>query len=366
MINIKGQFAEAIIYTDTLDSGAEGLIKALCNSPASENSKIRVMPDVHSGHGCAVGMTMTYSQRVAPGIVGVDIGCGMEVFKVKCKRFDPIQLDKIVHSKIPSGFSNRKTPHRFSEEINLEELKCAQHIKKDDALLSIGSLGSGNHFIEVDKASDGYYLVIHSGSRHLGVLVEKYYHEKAYAYSGDKAPYELSWLEGEMLEDYLHDMKLVQNFARVNRRAIADEIIKGMKFDVLDTFSTIHNYIDTDNNIIRKGAISAEQGEKVIIPLNMRDGCLICTGKGNAEWNFSAPHGAGRIMSRADVMASFTLSQYKKEMKNVFTTSVSRETLDECPMAYKNPEIIVSAIEPTVDIIERITPMYNFKASKEV
>ena len=206
----------------------------------------------------------------------------------------------------------------------------------------------------------------HSGSRHLGVAVEKYYHEKAYAYSGDKASYELSWLEGEMLESYIHDMKIVQEFARINRQAIADEIIKGMKFSVEDSFSTIHNYIDVENKIIRKGAISASQGERVIIPLNMRDGCLICVGKGNAEWNGSAPHGAGRIMSRADVMSSFTLSQYKKEMKNVFTTSVSRETLDECPMAYKNPEVITAAIEPTVDIMERITPVYNFKAPKEV
>ena len=362
MIKIKGNFAEAIICADALDSGSEGLIKALCNSIIAENSKIRIMPDVHPGKGCAVGMTMTVESKVAPGLVGVDIGCGMKVVKVKPKRFELQQLDKIVQSKIPSGMNIRRTPHRFAENAELNKLKCAKHIRIDRSLLGIGTLGGGNHFIELDKSDSGYYLVIHSGSRHLGVEVERYYHEIAYERTKDDVPYEFAYLEGELFEDYLFDMKIVQNFASLNRQAMAADIIKGMKFTEIESFSTIHNYIDTDNKILRKGAISARDGEKIIIPLNMRDGCLICEGKGNADWNFSAPHGAGRAYNRADTVNSFTLSQYKKETKGIYSTSISRETLDECPMAYKNSQNIIDAIELTAEIIERLTPLYNYKA----
>ena len=362
MIKIKGNFAEAIIYSDSLDTGSEGLIKALCNSIIAENSKIRVMPDMHPGKGCAVGMTMTLENRVAPGLVGVDIGCGMEVVKVKAKKLELQQLNKLIQSKIPSGMNIRQTPHRFAETTNLENLKCAKHIRIDKSLLGIGTLGGGNHFIELDKSDSGYYLIIHSGSRHLGVEVERYYHEIAYERTKDDVPYEFAYLEGELFEDYLFDMKIVQNFASLNRQAMAADIIKGMKFTEIESFSTIHNYIDTDNKILRKGAISARDGEKIIIPLNMRDGCLICEGKGNADWNFSAPHGAGRAYNRADTVNSFTLSQYKKEMKGIYSTSISRETLDECPMAYKNSQNIIDAIEPTAEIIERLTPLYNYKA----
>lgn len=362
MIKIKGNFAEAIICADALDSGSEGLIKALCNSIIAENSKIRIMPDVHPGKGCAVGMTMTVESKVAPGLVGVDIGCGMKVVKVKPKRLELQQLDKIVQSKIPSGMNIRRTPHRFAENAELNKLKCAKHIRIDRSLLGIGTLGGGNHFIELDKSDSGYYLVIHSGSRHLGVEVERYYHEIAYERTKDDVPYEFAYLEGELFEDYLFDMKIVQNFASLNRQAMAADIIKGMKFTEIESFSTIHNYIDTDNKILRKGAISARDGEKIIIPLNMRDGCLICEGKGNADWNFSAPHGAGRAYNRADTVNSFTLSQYKKETKGIYSTSISRETLDECPMAYKNSQNIIDAIELTAEIIERLTPLYNYKA----
>ena len=362
MIKMKGNFAEAIIYYDSLDTGSEGLIKALCNSIIAENSKIRVMPDVHPGKGCAVGMTMTLENRVAPGLVGVDIGCGMEVVKVKAKKLELQQLNKLIQSKIPSGMNIRQTPHRFAETTNLENLKCAKNIRIEKSLLGIGTLGGGNHFIELDKSDSGYYLIIHSGSRHLGVEVERYYHEIAYERTKDDVPYEFAYLEGELFEDYLFDMKIVQNFASLNSQAMAADIIKGMKFTEIESFSTIHNYIDTDNKILRKGAISARDGEKIIIPLNMRDGCLICEGKGNADWNFSAPHGAGRAYNRADTVNSFTLSQYKKEMKGIYSTSISRETLDECPMAYKNSQNIIDAIEPTAEIIERLTPLYNYKA----
>lgn len=362
MIKIKGNYAEAVIYSDELDSGSEGLIKALCNSIIAENSKIRVMPDVHPSKGCAVGMTMTITNRIAPGLVGVDIGCGMEVVCVKPKRLELQQLDKAVKSKIPSGMNVRNVPHRFAEMTELNKLKCARHIRVDKALLSIGTLGSGNHFIELDKSDSGYYLVIHSGSRHLGVEVERYYHELAYERTKNSVPYEFAYLEGELLEDYLHDMTIVQDFARINRQAIADDIVKSLKFNVTDHFSTIHNYIDTEHKILRKGAISTMNGEKIIIPLNMRDGCVLCRGKENADWNFSAPHGAGRAYSRADTINSFTLSQYKKEMKGIFSTSISRDTLDECPMAYKNSQTIIDVIAPTAEIIERLMPIYNYKS----
>ena len=362
MIKIKGNFAQAIIYADTLDKGSEGLIKTLCNSIIAENSKIRIMPDVHPGKGCAVGMTMTLDNKVAPGLVGVDIGCGTEAVKVKPKRLELQQLDKIVQSKIPSGMNIRQIPHRFAENAELNKLKCAKHIRIDRSLLGIGTLGGGNHFIELNKFENGYYLVIHSGSRHLGVEVERYYHELAYERTKDNVPYEFAYLEGELFDDYLHDMSIVQKFARLNRMAIADDICKSMKFAELETFSTIHNYIDTENKILRKGAISAQNGEKMIIPLNMRDGCLICKGMGNAEWNYSAPHGAGREYSRADTVNSFTLAQYKKEMKGIFSTSISRDTLDECPMAYKNPQTIIDLITPTAEITERLMPVYNYKS----
>lgn len=362
MIKIKGIYTDALVYTDTLDSGSEGLIKALCNSVLAENSVIRVMPDVHPGKGCAIGMTMAFDKRIAPALVGVDIGCGMEVIKVKPKRLELQQLDKAVQSKIPSGFDIRSKPHRFCEQIELEKLKCAKYIRQDKSLLGVGTLGGGNHFIELDKSDNDYYLIIHSGSRHLGVEVERYYHEQAYRYSQDNIAYELAYLEGELLEDYLHDMKIVQEFAGINRKAIADEIIKAMKFTEVESFSTIHNYIDAEKKILRKGAVSAEDGEKLIIPLNMRDGCLLCVGKGNPDWNYSAPHGAGRAYNRADVSGMFTLSQYKKEMKNVYSTSISRDTLDECPMAYKNSQSIIDSIEPTAEIVERLTPVYNYKA----
>lgn len=364
MIKIKGKYAEADVYVNMLDSGSEGLIKALCGSVVAEGCKIRIMPDVHPGKGSVVGMTMTLNGKAVPGLIGPDIGCGMEVIKIKAKRLELQKLDKLVWSKIPSGMNIRTSPHRFADKTELEKLRCLKHIRADKALLGIGTLGGGNHFIELDKADSGYYLIIHSGSRHLGVETEKFYHEQAYKYVSDDVPYEFAYLEGELFDDYLHDIKIVQDFAQINRKAIADEIIKGMKFNETESFSVIHNYIDTENKILRKGAISAKKGEKMIIPLNMRDGCILCEGKGNHEWNCSAPHGAGRSYNRADAVYLFTLSQYKKEMKNVYSTSVSRETLDECPMAYKDSQSIINAIGPTASIVERLMPVYNYKACK--
>lgn len=366
MITVTNQYNSALVYADHLDPGAEGLLSALCGSPVSEGSKIRIMPDVHPGKGCAVGTTMTVTDKAAPGLVGVDIGCGMEVFRVSGKRLELQKLDKLVHEKIPSGRKIRSTPHRFAEQVDLDALRCARHVQQEKARCSIGTLGGGNHFIEVDRGVDGaWWLVIHSGSRRLGLEAASWYQDEAYRQCPEGTPYELAWASGELLEDYLHDMAIIQRLAALNRQAIADEIIRGMKLDVEEAFSTVHNYIDLEHMILRKGAVSAQAGKKLIIPMNMRDGCLLCVGKGNEDWNSSAPHGAGRLMSRAEVKQSFTLSQYKKAMQGIYTTSVSRETLDECPMAYKPMEAILSQIEPTVEVLERLTPIYNFKAGEE-
>lgn len=366
MLTIQNQYNTAIIYADSLDTGAEGLIRALCGSPISKESCIRIMPDVHAGKGCAVGTTMTIRECVAPGLVGVDIGCGMTVLRIKAKRLELQKLDKLVHERIPAGRAIRTVQHRFAEQTELEQLRCLRHVQRNKALRSIGTLGGGNHFIELDKSDDGaFWLIIHSGSRHLGVEVASYYQNEAFRQCPEGTPYELAYAAGNLMTDYLHDMNIVQAFANLNRQAIADEIVKGMKLDVEDAFSSVHNYIDTERMILRKGAVSAQTGERLIIPMNMRDGCLLCVGKGNPDWNFSAPHGAGRLMSRSETRQVFTLSQYKKEMKGIYSTSIGRDTLDESPMAYKSMETIVSQIEPTVDIVEHIRPVYNFKAGEE-
>ena len=366
MITIQNTINSATVYADAIDSGAEGLIRALCGSPISEGSKIRIMPDVHAGKGCAIGTTMTITNCVAPGLVGVDIGCGMTVMKVSGKRLELQKLDKLIHEAIPAGRNIRGKVHRFAEQAELDGLQCLRHIQKDKALHSIGTLGGGNHFIELDQSNDGsYWLIVHSGSRHLGSEIAGYYQKAAHEVCPDDIPYEFSCVTGELMEAYLHDMAITQHFAELNRQAIAADIVKGMKLDVEASFSNIHNYIDLDSMILRKGAVSAKAGERLIIPMNMRDGCLICIGKGNEDWNFSAPHGAGRLMSRTQTRQSFTLSQYKKEMKGIFTTSISHDTLDESPMAYKPVESILSQIGPVVDVVEQIRPVYNFKAGEE-
>ena len=366
MIEITGAYNKAIVYADSVDSGAEGLIKAFCGSPVSGGSKIRIMPDVHAGKGCVVGTTMTITDKIAPGLIGVDIGCGMSAVKVSGKRIELQKLDKLIHEKIPAGRSIRTGTHRFADDIDLDRLYCSRHIQKDKAYRSIGTLGGGNHFIEIDRGEDGaYWLVIHSGSRRLGAEVASYYHDAAFKTGMGDVPYELAYATGELMQAYLHDLVIAQEFARLNRRAMIDEICKGMKLSVVDSFECIHNYYDADTKILRKGAISAQTGEVVIIPMNMRDGCLIGCGKGNDEWNCSAPHGAGRLLSRQDARSSFTLSQYKKEMQGIYSSSVSRETLDESPMAYKPMAAILSKIDETVEVTERITPVYNFKAGDE-
>lgn len=369
MLEIRGKYNSAIVYTENIQPGAVEQIEALCNQEFVKGSKIRIMPDVHSGIGCTIGTTMTIEDKVVPNLVGVDIGCGMEVIKVENPHINLPVLDSLIYDKIPSGFNIRNKEHSFNDKIDLKQLKCKNEVNLARARRSIGTLGGGNHFIEANMDSNGnLYIVVHSGSRHLGNEVARLYQEEAFkSLKKNKRadiPKALAYVSGELFNDYIHDMKIVQRFADLNRKAMVQEIIQSMDISVIERFTTIHNYIDTENMILRKGAVSAQKGEVLLIPINMRDGSLICRGKGNPDWNYSAPHGAGRIMSRRQAKATFSLDQYKEIMEGVFTTSVNRETLDECPFAYKSIDEIINNIGDTVDIIDLIKPIYNFKAAE--
>ena len=372
MIILEGKYNQAIVYAEELEASAQSQIVQLCNQPFIQGSRIRIMPDVHAGAGCTIGTTMTIADKAVPNLVGVDIGCGMETTRLKEKRLEVQKLDKVIGQKIPAGFAIRDKAHAYSKKIDLSALRCAKaaKLKLDRAYNSLGTLGGGNHFIEVDQADDGaLYLIVHSGSRHLGLEVAKFYQELAYQLLSDEERRginrALAYLSGQALEDYLHDMHIVQQFAALSRQAMTDEILRAMKLDAEASFTTIHNYIDTENRILRKGAVSAQSGEQLLIPINMRDGSLVCTGLGNPNWNQSAPHGAGRLMSRSDAKNSFTVSAFKKAMQGIYTTSVGAGTLDECPMAYKDMSAIVSQIGETVTIDQIIKPIYNFKAGGE-
>ncbi len=401
MIEVNGKYNTAKIFTDIVDQDSIAQVTLLCNQEFVKGSKIRLMPDIHAGAGCTIGTTMTIADKIVPNLVGVDIGCGMETVKIKEKHIEPQKLDKLIYEKIPSGFNIREKPHRYFNNISIEDLYCYKEINPIRAEKSLGTLGGGNHFIEADKDDDGYvYIVVHSGSRHLGLEVANYYQEEGYktlngttkknldelieklksqkrekeiqksitAFKNTKKtniPKSLAYVSGDLFKRYIHDMRIVQKYAELNRKAIMDEIIKGMKLHIIEQFTTIHNYIDTDSMILRKGAVSANNGEKLLIPINMRDGSLICVGKGNDNWNNSAPHGAGRLMSRSAAKQSFTVSEFKKQMNGIFSTSIGKATLDECPMAYKNIEDIINNISDTAEIINIIKPIYNFKAGEE-
>lgn len=403
MIELNGKYNTAKVFTDNIDSASVSQIIELCSQEFTIGEKIRMMPDVHAGVGCVIGTTMTITDKIVPNLVGVDIGCGMETVLIKEKHMELMQLDKLIRRTIPSGFAIRSTPHKLAEEAYICALRCADKIDlrraERRAERSVGTLGGGNHFIEADRGEKGIYIVIHSGSRHLGAEVAKYYQQQAVKqleHSGDgkihelidslkaqgrekdisrelkklestkriTVPKNLAYVSGQLFEDYIHDMKIVQHFAVLNRRAMMTEIIRGMKLTPVEQFTTTHNYIDTENMILRKGSVSAQAGEKLIIPINMRDGSLICTGKGNPDWNFSAPHGAGRLMSRGEAKQSFTVSEFKKQMEGIYTTSVSQGTLDECPMAYKGMNDILDNIGDTAEVNEIIKPIYNFKAGE--
>ena len=365
MIELHGEYNTAKIFAQKVDDSAMQQMQHMLNQPFVEGSTIRVMPDCHAGIACTVGLTMTITDKVCPNFVGVDIGCGMLTTLLKDKRIDFNQLDKAVHQVIPSGFHVRSTPHRFNDEIDLTTLRCAKHVDLDRAVHSIGTLGGGNHFIEVGQDDDGQlYLIVHSGSRNLGKQVCEYYQNVAadtLGRTGEGADRVLAYLEGDLMADYLYDMEIVQQYADLNRNAIVKELSKQVKFKIIDQFSTVHNYIDTETKILRKGAVSARVGERLLIPMNMRDGSLLCVGKGNADWNCSAPHGAGRVMSRKEAKESITLSEYKKAMKDVFSTTVSRDTIDESPFAYKNPSEIIENSQDTLAVLKTIRPLYNFK-----
>ena len=368
MIELIGKYGSAYVYTDVVDEASISQVISLLNQPYAENAHIRMMPDIHAGMGCTIGTTMRVRNQICPNLVGVDIGCGMETVKLREKRIELQKLDKLIRQNIPSGFAIQTKAHRFAKNIDLEELYCAKHVKLDRAVLSIGTLGGGNHFIEVDRDEEGnLYLVIHSGSRHLGVEICDFYMkaaQKDLSQRGISVPHPLAYVEGHLLDAYLHDMGIAQRFADLNRKAMVDVILKGMGLHAEEQFTTIHNYIDLEHNILRKGAVSAQAGEQLLIPINMRDGSLLCTGLGNEDWNCSAPHGAGRLMSRGDAKNSFTVSEFKKQMEGIYTTSVGKGTLDECPMAYKSMEDIVTNIGPTARIDKIIKPVYNFKAGQ--
>lgn len=390
------------IFTENIEPEALNQVYTLIKQPAFQDCKVRIMPDVHSGAGCVIGFTADLGDKVIPNIVGVDIGCGMRTCSLGKIKLPLDKLDEVIRANIPNG----RDVHAKHKAVfdQLEDLYCFRDLKDSKRIeRSIGTLGGGNHFIEVDIDDEGnVYLVIHTGSRNLGKQVADFYQDiaielmqgkeklfkqqdeliKEYKATGRKSeiqkglkelqkkfqpeklgiPKELCYLTGEYRERYLHDMKICQEYAEINRLVIGNIIMAIMRIDPIDTFETIHNYIDHESNIVRKGAISAKDGEMLLIPINMRDGCILGKGKGNEDWNYSAPHGAGRIMSRSKAKQYVDLQDYVNSMQGIYTTSVNASTIDEAPMVYKPLQEIVDNIKDTVDIIKIIKPIYNFKA----
>lgn len=402
MLEIKGKINTAICYAKVIEEDAINQIRRMCDYDMTAGSRIRIMPDVHAGKGCTIGTTMTIVDKAVPNVVGVDIGCGMYTVNLGKIDINFEKMDEACHF-IPSG---RNVWEGRQERFDLTELRCYRNLKDSRRLArSLGTLGGGNHFIEIDEATDGTkYLIIHSGSRNLGKQVAEFYQKlavdldrgygeyfekrdeiiRAYKEQGRRKeiqaalkalhfqvyesqpsmPEDLCYLSGKYLEDYLHDVEICQEFARRSREKMAEIILERTGMVGTDAFHTIHNYIDTEEMILRKGAIAAHAGEKVLIPINMRDGSVLAIGKGNAEWNYSAPHGAGRIMSRTKAKNELNLEEYKKAMEGIYTTSVNENTLDEAPMAYKSLEDIIDVIRESVDVIDVMKPIYNFKASE--
>jgi len=402
MIEIKGKYNTAICYTEEIEQKAISQIIAVCNEEAFKDSEIRIMPDVHAGIGCTIGTTMTITDKVVPNMVGVDIGCGMFTVSLGKIDIDLQKFDEAAHT-IPCG---RNVWEGRVEKFDLTPLFCFRSLKDSKRLeRSLGTLGGGNHFIEIDESQDGTkYLIIHSGSRNLGTQVARIYQRLAvdlnigkeeyfkkrdliistYKEKGKKKeiqnvlkemkrewrhkepsmPEDLCYLYGSYMDEYMHDVNICQQFAKRNREKMAEILLEKMGITAAESFHTIHNYIDIEEKILRKGSVSAKSGEKLLIPINMRDGSLICIGKGNSEWNFSAPHGAGRLMSRTDALERLTMEEYTSQMEGIYTTCVNSSTLDESPMAYKNINEIIENIQPTAEIVEQIKPIYNFKASE--
>lgn len=365
MKTIKGIYAEAKIFTDDVEVYAEAQVKMICDNRVAEGSKIRLMPDIHPGKVGPIGLSMTVSDKVIPQLLGVDIGCGMTCVKLNKNTAEFQKLDRVIRENVPSGFAVRKEPHHMAEEFLYEKLHCAGHINRQRAERSMGTLGGGNHFIELDRGEDGsLYLVVHTGSRHLGEEVAEYYTKLASTSlkeQGLEVPYYMSYLEGNEKEAYLEDVQTVQDYAELNRQIIVREILKGMKWKAAEQFSAAHNYLDA-SGVLRKGAIAAEKGARVIIPANMRDGVILGTGLGNADWNCSAPHGSGRKLKREDVKSRYTVSDFKKEMKGIYSSCVGADTLDEAPFAYRSVAEIAEQIGDTVQITKILKSVYNYKA----
>lgn len=365
MKTVKGIYAEAKIFTDDVEVYAEAQVKMICDNEVADGSTICMMPDIHPGKVAPIGLSMTVTDKVIPQLLGVDIGCGMTCVKLNKNNAEFQKLDKVIRENVPAGFTIRKEPHHMAEEFSYEGLQCIRHINRDKADRSLGTLGGGNHFIELDKGSDGsLYLVVHTGSRHLGEEVAEYYTKLANTClkeQGKEIPYYMSYLEGDNKKEYIEDAQIIQHYAEWNRQIIVREILKGMKWKAVEQFSVAHNYLDT-SGILRKGSISARRGERVIIPANMKEGIILGIGKGNEEWNYSAPHGSGRRLKREDVKNRYTVSEFKKEMKGIYSSCVGAETLDEAPFAYRSITVIAEQIKDTVEITEICKPVYNFKA----
>ena len=374
MITIYGKYTNAVVYTTdneqyAIDDYARKQLQMICDHPSAAGSRIRVMPDVHPGKVGTIGLTMTVGESLMPNLVGVDIGCGMTIARIRTKGMECQKLDTVIRDNVPVGGAVRKTNHRLCDKAVLRRLHCYKAVDEAKAERSIGTLGGGNHFIEIDRDGEGaFYLVIHSGSRHLGVEVTEYYLREGQKASQTKkqgyAPYDLTCLEGELLGQYLHDLEIVQEFAGLNREAMVDEIVRGMKWKVLDSYTCIHNYIDfsADVPLLRKGAISAKAGEPVVIPINMRDGIILGKGLGNEDWNCSAPHGSGRIYRRSEVKEHHTVSEFRRAMEGIYSICINKDTLDESPFAYRSIEDMLKVVGDTVAVDKVIRPVYNFKA----
>lgn len=368
---VEGHYGNAIVYNPTVEAAAIEQIRGLLDTKLAEQAHVRIMPDVHAGAGCVIGTTMNITDKVCPNLVGVDIGCGVLAVRLGNTAIDLVKLDRFIRKQIPSGFDLRKEPHEFHfgkhiEDVKIESLRCfeAAGINAHKSYLSVGTLGGGNHFIEVaTDECQNKWLIVHSGSRNTGLRVAIHYQKLAEQTCEDNVHDDLKYLTGQHMEDYLYDMQLMQRFATLNRMAIVDAIFKQFgEYWSTWHFETVHNYIEPYTLTLRKGAVSSKAGEFFIVPLNMADGSLICEGKGNPEWNYSAPHGAGRVLSRTQAKKTLDMGEFEKRMDGIYSTSVREETLDESPMAYKDGSDIERLLEPTATIINRLKPIYSFKA----
>lgn len=395
IIELTGKHDTAKVFTENIDDVTIGQIITFLNQPFAKGANTRIMPDTHAGKGAVIGTTMRITDKIVPNLVGVDIGCGMLTVEIKPETIDFAKLDAVIRTHVPSGQSVRGRQHKYTKEVSLD--KIIAPFNENRANLSIGSLGGGNHFIELNETGDGrQFLVIHSGSRHVGVKVATFHQNRAIASferdteglknliaemkkagkdrdiqqaiqafqsSKPAMPKELMYLEGSQMEEYLHDLKIAQEFAFWNRAAMMQEIMSNMGFTEIGRMDTIHNYVDLEHMILRKGAISARKGEQVLIPINMRDGSILATGKGNDDWNQSAPHGAGRILSRSRAKELLSVEDFRDTMKDVYSTSISQQTLDESPFAYKPMAEIIANTKDTITMDAILKPLYNFKAS---